>query len=85
MNIAEIRENQDYGGLRVSMIVRLGSVRISLQIDVGYGDVVVPATIELEYPTLLGGVMPRVRAYPIETVVAEKVEAIVSSEWRTAA
>ena len=61
----------------MSMNVMLERARIPLQIDVGYGDAVVPATIELEYPTLLGGSTPRVRAYPIETVVAEKVEAIV--------
>ena len=46
-----------------------------LQIDVGYGDAIVPGAIELEY-TLLGGLTPRVRAYPIETVAAEKVEAV---------
>ncbi len=77
LEVEEIRENQDYGGLRVSMNVMLERARIPLQIDVGYGDAVVPATIELDYPTLLGGSTPRVRAYPIETVVAEKVEAIV--------
>jgi hypothetical protein len=77
LDVEEIRENQDYGGLRVSMNVMLERARIPLQIDVGYGDAVVPATIELEYPTLLGGSTPRVRAYPIETVVAEKVEPIV--------
>lgn len=76
LQVEEIRENQDYGGLRVSVSVMLERARIPLQIDVGYGDAVVPATIELKYPTLLGGSTPRVRAYPIETVVAEKVEAI---------
>lgn len=77
LEVEEIRENQDYEGLRVSMHAMLERARIPLKIDVGYGDAVVPATIELEYPTLLGGSTPRVRAYPIETVVAEKVEAIV--------
>lgn len=77
LEVEEIRENQDYGGLRVSMDVMLERARIPLQIDVGYGDAVVPATIELDYPTMLGGATPRVRAYPIETVVAEKVEAII--------
>lgn len=77
LEVEEIRENQDYGGLRVSMNVMLERARIPLQIDVGYGDAVVPATIDLEYPTMLGGAPPRIRAYPTETVVAEKVEAIV--------
>src|SRR5262249_49584430 len=76
LEVAEIRENQDYGGLHVSMTIKLERAGIPLQIDVGYGDAVVPSTIELNYPTLLGGATPRIRAYPIETVVAEKVEAI---------
>jgi len=57
--------------------VTLERSRIPLQVDVGYGDAVVPSTIDLDYPTLLGGSTPRIRAYPLETVVAEKVEAIV--------
>lgn len=77
LEIDEIREHQEYGGLRVSMNVMLERARIPLQIDVAYGDAVVPAAMDLEYPTLLGGATPRVRAYPIETVVAEKSEAIV--------
>ena len=60
LEVEEIRENQDYGGLRVSINAMLDRARIPLQIDVGYGDAVVPATIELEYPTLLGGSTPRV-------------------------
>ena len=51
--------------------------RISVQIDIGFGDVITPAPIEVEYPTMLNFPAPRLRAYPRETVVAEKFEAMV--------
>ena len=47
-----------------------------MQIDIGFGDVIVPAPIELEYPTLLDFPAPVLHAYPRETVVAEKLEAV---------
>ena len=56
---------------------RLGVARISLQIDIGFGDVITPAPIEVEYPTMLAFPAPKLRAYPRETVVAEKFEAMV--------
>jgi hypothetical protein len=52
-------------------------VRIPLQIDVGLGDAIVPAPEELEFPTLLEFPAPKLNAYPNESVVAEKFEAIV--------
>ena len=45
-----------------------------MQIDVGFGDTVFPAAVEIEYPTLLGFPRPRLRAYPPETVIAEKLQ-----------
>ena len=49
-----------------------------IQIDIGFGDAITPGAVELEYPTMLDGPAPRLRAYPVETVVAEKFEALVS-------
>jgi hypothetical protein len=77
IRIEEIREQQEYGGLRVSLLARLGPARVPMQIDVGFGDVVTPAATHEEFPCLLDHARPRVRAYPRETVVAEKYEAIV--------
>ncbi len=56
---------------------RLGDVRVSLQIDVGLGDTIVPASEELEYPTLLDFPTPKLHTYSKESVVAEKFEAMV--------
>jgi predicted nucleotidyltransferase component of viral defense system len=73
----EIREGQRYGGLRVTMAARLGNARIPIQIDIGFGDAVTPDVLELTYPTLLGSDAPVLLAYPPESVVAEKLHAIV--------
>lgn len=73
----EIREAQEYGGIRVRMVARLGSARIPLQVDVGFGDAVTPSVAEITYPTLLDAPPPVLYAYPPETVVAEKLQAMV--------
>ncbi|MHC5055766.1 MAG: nucleotidyl transferase AbiEii/AbiGii toxin family protein [Planctomycetota bacterium] len=72
----EVRENQVYGGIRVDILARLGKIRIPLQVDVGFGDAVVPEAGELEYPGFLDFPRARVRAYPPEAVVAEKFHAM---------
>jgi predicted nucleotidyltransferase component of viral defense system len=75
--IEAIRENQAYGGMRVTLMAMLGNVRIPLQIDVGAGDAVVPPPEVLEYPGLLALPRARLRAYRPETSIAEKTEAMV--------
>ncbi len=73
-----IREEMEYGGIRVTIRATLDRARISLQIDVGFGDAVTPAAAEVDYPTLLTLPAPRLRIYPKETVIAEKFQAMVS-------
>ena len=77
VSVEPIRERQDYGGYRVKLLARLGTARLSLQVDIGFGDAVTPEIVEAEYPTLLAFPAPRLRMYPRETVVAEKFEALV--------
>jgi hypothetical protein len=79
ITIVEIREDARYGGLRVRLLGRLGNARCTVQLDVGYGDAVTPGPEEAVYPTLLDDQPPpRLRVYPRATVVAEKLEAMVS-------
>lgn len=78
-----IREGQRYEGVRVSMTARLGSANIPALIDIGFGDAVTPKAKELTFPALLDAPAPKIRAYPKETVVAEKLEAMVSIGRRT--
>jgi predicted nucleotidyltransferase component of viral defense system len=74
----EIRADDKYDGVRVRLVARLAEARIPVQVDVGFGDAVVPEPEFCRYPTLLDHEAPRVLVYPPEAVVAEKLEAIVS-------
>ena len=73
----QILEETEYGGIRITFIACIGQTRTSVQIDIGVGDAVTPAAKKAEYPTLLDFPAPTIRMYPPETVVAEKVEALV--------
>lgn len=73
-----IREDHVYEGVRVTMVVTLARARISVQVDVGYGDSVFPEPQSIEVPVLLDFPAPVLRAYVKETVVAEKFQAMVA-------
>lgn len=73
-----IREDNTYGGTRITLVGRIGSARCALQIDVGFGDAVTPGPQMAAYPTLLGDFpAPVLRVYPVYTVIAEKYQAMV--------
>jgi hypothetical protein len=72
-----IRERAIYDGVRVVMDGRIGSAIIRIQIDVGFGDVVVPPPCQIDLPAILDLPSPSLIAYRPETVVAEKLQAIV--------
>jgi len=72
-----IRAAMETGGIRVILRAELASARVTVQVDVGFGDATVPPPVEVEFPTLLGSPKPKLRAYPPETVIAEKLEAMV--------
>jgi hypothetical protein len=76
IEVSRIKEDADYEGVRVRFHATLAKARIPMQIDIGFGDVIVPQPVEVEYPTLLEFPPPVLRAYPKETVVAEKLEAL---------
>jgi predicted nucleotidyltransferase component of viral defense system len=72
-----ITEDADYQGVRINLIGYLGKAKIPLQIDIGFADVVTPEPIVLKYPTILPMPVPTLRGYPPESVVAEKLQAMV--------
>jgi hypothetical protein len=74
---ALIREEQEHGGIRVTLLGMLHRARIPLQIDIGFGDAITPAPEKVIFPTLLNAPAPELLAYPRYTMVAEKLEAIV--------
>jgi predicted nucleotidyltransferase component of viral defense system len=77
VKVVPIREAQQYKGQRVTLTAFLGKARMPVQVDIGFGDVVTPRAKKIDYPTILDFPKPRIRAYPRETVVAEKLQAMV--------
>ena len=76
--ISRIREDNDYGGLRVRTTADISGARIPVNVDVGFGDATEPGAEALDYPVLLDMPPPRLRGYARETVVAEKFQAMVA-------
>lgn len=72
-----IAEEGEYSGIRVKLDATLDKARIAVQIDIGFGDAVEPPAQLADFPTLLDGAPPRVRMYPRESVIAEKLHAMV--------
>lgn len=74
----EINENRVYKGIRLHVIARLDTARQKITMDIGFGDVITPNPQELEYPLLLDDLPPvNIMAYSLETVVAEKFQAMI--------
>lgn len=72
-----IREEMEYKGVRIKFIGLLDRSRIPMQIDVGFGDVVYPNPKVIRYPVILDLPEPNLKAYPVESLVSEKFEAMV--------
>jgi len=74
----EIREGNVYGGIRITVEATLAKATVKIQADIGIGDIITPEAEMIEFPTILDMPSPRLKAYPVETVIAEKFEAMVS-------
>ncbi len=72
-----IREDADYSGVRTTFVGRVDNARVHMQIDIGFGDVMTPGPETLTYPTILDFPAPTLSGYSRETVVAEKLQALV--------
>ena len=78
VRVEEIRKNAGYAGARVIVSAELARARCKTQIDVGFGDAVTPGPVDAVYPVLIADfAAPHLRTYPVYTVVAEKLHAIV--------
>ncbi len=78
LNVKDITEFKEYHGVNVSIIAYLDRTRIPISIDIGFGDKIHTNKVMIEFPTLLDMDLPKVYAYSIYSVIAEKFEAIVS-------
>lgn len=78
LTVKTIAELKKYSGVNVSIVALLDQTRIPVSIDIGFGDVIYPARVEMEFPVVLSDECPRIYAYSLYSSIAEKFEAIVS-------
>ena len=78
LRVDRIREELEYGGLRLRTTAEISAARIGVTIDIGFGDALEPGAELLDYPSMLDLPTPRLRAYARETVIAEKFQTMVA-------
>lgn len=76
--VKDIAEFNEYHGVNVSIMAYLDKTRIPVSVDIGFGDIVYPGRVKMDFPVLLDMEAPEIYAYSIASVIAEKFEAIVS-------
>ncbi len=78
LQVGQIREELEYGGVRLRGAASLSGARVAIVVDIGFGDSVEPGLETIDYPALLDLPAPKLRAYAPETVIAEKFQAMVA-------
>ncbi|MCR9197263.1 MAG: nucleotidyl transferase AbiEii/AbiGii toxin family protein [Planctomycetaceae bacterium] len=74
---ARMKADEQYEGLRLKLTAHMASARIPVQIDIGFGDAITPGPERTQYPAILDFPAPSLTVYPRETVIAEKLQAMV--------
>jgi hypothetical protein len=82
-----IREGETYGGVRVRLVARLATAREPFHVDVNVGDPIWPSPADISLPRLLDVAPIRLRGYPMEMVLAEKIvtaiqRGLANTRWR---
>ena len=81
ITVDDITEFKEYHGLHVAAIGYLDRTRIPISIDIGFGDIVYPDAVKIDFPVILDMDPPRVNAYSLESSIAEKLEAIIHNGY----
>ena len=81
ITVEDITEFKEYHGLHVSAVGYLDRTRIPIGIDIGFGDVIYPDSVKMDFPVILDMEAPRVNAYSLESSIAEKLEAIIHNGY----
>ena len=78
MDMEIITEQNDYHGFRIKLLGIIGRTRTPIFVDLGVGDIVVPESEFISLETIIDGFQePEIRAYSMETIIAEKLDAIL--------
>jgi predicted nucleotidyltransferase component of viral defense system len=70
------RDEAEYSGLRIKTTAVVDGAKARVLVDIGFGDAIEPGLVDIDLPVLLAQPAPRLRAYPYETVIAEKFQAM---------
>lgn len=81
VKVEDITEFKEYHGLHISVVAYLERTRIPIGIDIGFGDIIYPDAVEMEFPVILDMETPKLNAYSLESLIAEKLEAIIKNGW----
>ena len=81
IKVEDITEFKEYHGLHISAVGYLDKTRIPIGIDIGFGDVIYPNAIKIEFPTILDMEPSIINAYSLESSIAEKLEAIINNGY----
>lgn len=78
IDIEQITDDAEYGGLRIKISATVGGDKHRLQLDIGFGDTIVEGPVDINYPAILEFPSPNISVYSLESAIAEKLEAMVS-------
>ena len=81
ITVEDITEFKEYHGLHISAEAYLDRTRLPISIDIGFGDVIYPDAVKMDFPVILDMEAPKVNAYSLESSIAEKLEAIVHNGY----
>ena len=77
-DVSDIMDNMEYPGIRIHMDAKLENLIVPIKIDISTGDVITPREIRYEYPLLLEDKSIQLWSYNLETILAEKIQTILS-------
>jgi predicted nucleotidyltransferase component of viral defense system len=83
ITVERIKEDADYEGVRVKIEGNLGTIKLKIQLDIGFGDIVVAGPKDIDFPVLLEFPIPNIKVYSRESMIAEKFQAIVYLNYTT--
>lgn len=83
VEVTAITEEKEYPGARVKIIAKLGTARVTLWLDFGFGDKIIAGPIEIDYPIMLDFEAPKIKVYSLESAIAEKFQACVKLNFNT--
>lgn len=81
VSVEDITEFKEYHGLHISVIGYLDRTKIPIGIDIGFGDIVYPDAVKMDFPVILDMEAPRINMYSLESSIAEKLEAIIHTGY----